>query len=166
MPPSVNTQLKELLTEVYENSASIVQLSQELKSLIRSLEPILRLYHGSDHKEAIETRMRLLEEQMKNVPHKGTLPECQRQIDKLTHQLQLFKQIDDNLGNELFKMLKCMEKYDIIINDVNKLRDKIENKQELDKEKRINIKGVLMELLKWVLAITAAVIIAKMAGQS
>ena len=39
------------------------------------------------------------------------------------------------------------------------------DKEELDKEKRVNIKDVLMELLKWVLAITAAVIIAKATGQ-
>jgi hypothetical protein len=172
MPPSVNTQLKEFLTEVYENSASISQLSQELKSLINTLEPVLRLHHGNDHKESIETRIRLLEEHVKDLEHTDMRPECQLQIDRLVHQLQLFKQVDDNLGNEINKLLKWIERYDDIVVNMDKLKTELDvekrrvaAKEEFDKEKRVNIKDVLMELLKWVLAITAAVIIAKATGQ-
>jgi predicted nucleic acid-binding Zn-ribbon protein len=169
MPPSVNTQLREALNEIYENSKSIVKLSQEMKSLVNTLEPMLRLFNGSDHKESIETRIRLLEEQIKNAEHVTMLPECQKQIDSLMSQLQLFKHINDNFGNEINKVLKCMDENTGIINDVKVDLDiekrKMAGKEELDREKRVNIRDVLMELLKWVLTIAAAVIIVKLTGQ-
>ena len=70
----------------------------------------------------LNERIRLLEEHVKDLEHTDMRPECQLQIDRLVHQLLLFKQVDDNLGNEINKLLKWIERYDDIVVNMDKLK--------------------------------------------
>ena len=158
--------LKNFSGELSENSKFLTEFSTELKVLTSSLDEVLRVFHGADNRESLATRLKLLENKAENFAARKILPECVKRAGLLNTKLSLLTQSTDNLGTEVDKLgtsVSDMQRMEFRVRELEKdIIEIISETKDEKKQKRIDIKSVMMEALKWVLAITAAVIIAKL----
>jgi len=157
--------LKDFSGELSENSKFLTEFSTELKVLTSSLDEVLRVFHGADNRESLATRLKLLENKTENFTARKILPECVKRAEALNTKLSLLGQSTDNLGIEVNKLstgISEIQKIRFRVGELEKdVTEIIAETKDEKKQKRIDIKGILMEVLKWILAIITAVIIAK-----
>lgn len=151
MPPSRNTiieqQLKDFCDELSSNTKAIEGLSREFMAFVKTMDPIMSLFYGSDSRNLLDTRIVLLEKTIKDMDKnfeylESKLEECQKEHKPLSGKVSTLES-----NGKITK------------DDVNNIKLKMDSDE---KDRRSNFKDVLMELLKWVLAIASAVLIAKL----
>lgn len=147
-----NQILAEFLAEIRQWAETITQLRSDINTLKVNLEPILKAFQGSETRDSILTRIKLLEEALERI-EKAVEEANNTQIEK--DMIDIRNSID-KLQNGLATLNKTVE--DMKTGDMKKFNDFME-------ASKASWKKTVVEVVKWIAAIASAYIIYKLTGK-
>lgn len=147
-----NQILAEFLAEIRQWAETITQLRSDINTLKVNLEPILKAFQGSETRDSILTRIKLLEDTLERI-EKAVEEANNTQIEK--DMIDIRNSID-KIQNGLSALNKAVE--DVKAGDIKKFNDFME-------ASKASWKKTVIEIIKWIAAIASAYIIYKLTGK-
>lgn len=147
-----NQILAEFLAEIRQWAETITQLRSDINTLKVNLEPILKAFQGTETRDSILTRIKLLEEALERI-EKAVDEANNTQIEK--DMIDIRNSID-KIQNGLTTINKAVE--DLKIGDIKKFNDFME-------ASKASWRKTALEVIKWIGAIASAYIIYRITGK-
>lgn len=158
--------LQDFLADLNEHSKAVIKLQTDLKYFRETLDLITKLYNGSDNKESLPTRLKVLEDGLTRIQEevkKAGNDEIDRQILEMNNTLDNLKRSTHDSAETIKTNIDNNNKQiDARFVAQQKSIDKLNEFVELQKA---SWRKYVIEFIKWSGAIVSAYILFKLTGK-